>query len=397
MTHPHQTKDQSRQRQSALSAMELARRESNRASLSSHPETFRESPRQTDELQPQGDQSWLSLISALSAQPNLQQRPLSSTTHLPLPTSNGHQSNQPYLLIPPGLDFSQIPFSPSNSPLFPDHSSLAQQRTQEDSYSIADMQKTHSYDSEHFNRSNTNSEPVQGPDQSHPLYQFFTQQFKTPDSSSVPLSIPPISIPSASPSSYAFPPPEPFFRSDSVDRRISLPLSSSSSSLKRRSFSPSERTPGLASPSITPVSDSKSTPGTQPSGRSESGDRSKPTSPIISPKPKLRTIAKTSSTRPKSKSISAGSIDEENYTITAEDEEDKRRRNTEASARFRAKKKAKVRDLSVSVSTLETSVRDLELEAGELRRENGWLKEIVLLKRNGTQPMGETAKAGDTS
>ncbi|KAL7409415.1 hypothetical protein BDY24DRAFT_436993 [Mrakia frigida] len=61
-------------------------------------------------------------------------------------------------------------------------------------------------------------------------------------------------------------------------------------------------------------------------------------------------------------------------------EEDKRRRNTEASARFRAKKKAKAINLTRTVSDLNGRVQDLEVEAGELRSENKWLKQLVLTK-----------------
>ncbi|KAJ6574718.1 hypothetical protein B0H19DRAFT_1125440 [Mycena capillaripes] len=60
--------------------------------------------------------------------------------------------------------------------------------------------------------------------------------------------------------------------------------------------------------------------------------------------------------------------------------EDKRRRNTAASARFRIKKKQRTLDLERSVSDLTGRAEELEREASDLRRENGWLKEIVMLK-----------------
>ncbi|KAF7336259.1 hypothetical protein MVEN_02174000 [Mycena venus] len=63
-----------------------------------------------------------------------------------------------------------------------------------------------------------------------------------------------------------------------------------------------------------------------------------------------------------------------------EDEEEKRRRNTVASARFRIKKKQKILDLERTVSDLAGRAEELEREAAELRRENSWLKEIVILK-----------------
>ncbi|KAJ3782342.1 hypothetical protein GGU10DRAFT_436718 [Lentinula aff. detonsa] len=60
--------------------------------------------------------------------------------------------------------------------------------------------------------------------------------------------------------------------------------------------------------------------------------------------------------------------------------EDKRRRNTAASARFRIKKKQRNLNLERTVSDLSGRADDLEKEAADLRRENGWLKEIVMLK-----------------
>ncbi|KAG6820751.1 hypothetical protein H0H93_012015 [Arthromyces matolae] len=60
--------------------------------------------------------------------------------------------------------------------------------------------------------------------------------------------------------------------------------------------------------------------------------------------------------------------------------EEKRRRNTAASARFRIKKKQRNLNLERTVNDLTGRADDLEREAADLRRENGWLKEIVMLK-----------------
>jgi hypothetical protein len=49
-------------------------------------------------------------------------------------------------------------------------------------------------------------------------------------------------------------------------------------------------------------------------------------------------------------------------------------------ARFRIKKKQRSLNLDRSVSDLTGRADELEREATELRRENGWLKEIVMLK-----------------
>jgi len=58
--------------------------------------------------------------------------------------------------------------------------------------------------------------------------------------------------------------------------------------------------------------------------------------------------------------------------------EDKRRRNTAASARFRAKKKEREVALEKKSKELETRVNELERECESLRRENGWLKGLVV-------------------
>lgn len=58
--------------------------------------------------------------------------------------------------------------------------------------------------------------------------------------------------------------------------------------------------------------------------------------------------------------------------------EDKRRRNTAASARFRAKKKEREHAMESRCKDLESKVGELERECEALRRENGWLKGLVV-------------------
>ncbi|KAF9227920.1 hypothetical protein BS17DRAFT_640171, partial [Gyrodon lividus] len=58
--------------------------------------------------------------------------------------------------------------------------------------------------------------------------------------------------------------------------------------------------------------------------------------------------------------------------------EDKRRRNTAASARFRLKKKEREAALESRAKELEERVVELERECQGLRRENGWLKGLVV-------------------
>ncbi|KZT06273.1 uncharacterized protein LAESUDRAFT_726100 [Laetiporus sulphureus 93-53] len=78
--------------------------------------------------------------------------------------------------------------------------------------------------------------------------------------------------------------------------------------------------------------------------------------------------------------------------------EDKRRRNTAASARFRIKKKQWTLNLERTITDLSTRVQELETEAAELRRENGWLKEIVMLKSKRMQgSVPDLENAGSSS
>ena len=58
--------------------------------------------------------------------------------------------------------------------------------------------------------------------------------------------------------------------------------------------------------------------------------------------------------------------------------EDKRRRNTAASARFRAKKKEREAAMEQKAKELEERVTELERECESLRKENGWLKGLVI-------------------
>lgn len=59
-------------------------------------------------------------------------------------------------------------------------------------------------------------------------------------------------------------------------------------------------------------------------------------------------------------------------------EEDKRRRNTAASARFRMKKKEREHALEKNTQVLQDRVSQLEREMESLRKENGWLRALVI-------------------
>ncbi|KAI6109209.1 hypothetical protein EDD16DRAFT_1487473 [Pisolithus croceorrhizus] len=74
----------------------------------------------------------------------------------------------------------------------------------------------------------------------------------------------------------------------------------------------------------------------------------------------------------------AASIQNESPSQTFAAAEDKRRRNTAASARFRLKKKEREAALERRAKELEERVLELERECEGLRRENGWLKGLVV-------------------
>ena len=74
--------------------------------------------------------------------------------------------------------------------------------------------------------------------------------------------------------------------------------------------------------------------------------------------------------------VSSPGGEEMQTTVSAS--EDKRRRNTAASARFRLKKKEREAALESKAKELEARVSELERECEGLRRENGWLKGLVV-------------------
>ena len=85
--------------------------------------------------------------------------------------------------------------------------------------------------------------------------------------------------------------------------------------------------------------------------------------------------------RPRARKTSASTVDESDLPHNATPltaAEDKRRRNTAASARFRQKKKEREAALESKAKELELKVTELERECEALRRENGWLKGLVV-------------------
>ncbi|PPQ66314.1 hypothetical protein CVT26_011146 [Gymnopilus dilepis] len=76
--------------------------------------------------------------------------------------------------------------------------------------------------------------------------------------------------------------------------------------------------------------------------------------------------------------------------------EDKRRRNTAASARFRLKKKEREAALESKAKELEVKVTELERECEALRRENGWLKGLVVGVTGAAQGQATNSSQGLT-
>ncbi|KAF8647134.1 hypothetical protein AX16_006965 [Volvariella volvacea WC 439] len=76
--------------------------------------------------------------------------------------------------------------------------------------------------------------------------------------------------------------------------------------------------------------------------------------------------------------------------------EDKRKRNTAASARFRLKKKEREAALEGKAKELEIRVNELERECEALRRENGWLKGLVVGVTGAAQGPVAAAAAAST-
>lgn len=95
-------------------------------------------------------------------------------------------------------------------------------------------------------------------------------------------------------------------------------------------------------------------------------------------RPRTSSKSSTFTETPEAVSPSAEGDQAESYANPLSAAEDKRRRNTAASARFRLKKKEREAALERRAKELEDRVVDLERECEGLRRENGWLKGLVV-------------------
>jgi hypothetical protein len=122
-------------------------------------------------------------------------------------------------------------------------------------------------------------------------------------------------------------------------------------------------------------------PSASPPPASKKARISKGASSVKQEKEKASTTAMTSAAR----TTAAALEDSDDEDIMSKDSltplnaaEDKRRRNTAASARFRAKKKEREQALEKRAKELEGRLGELERECEALRRENGWLKGLVV-------------------
>nr|GAT51096.1 predicted protein [Mycena chlorophos] len=116
----------------------------------------------------------------------------------------------------------------------------------------------------------------------------------------------------------------------------------------------------------------------------QSAAPSQPPQAVLPPAPQS-TSAKEDATPPvkrartrKASVSSSADSPEDNAALAMSVAEDKRRRNTAASARFRLKKKEREAALETRAKELEGRVNELERECEGLRRENGWLKGLVV-------------------
>lgn len=121
-------------------------------------------------------------------------------------------------------------------------------------------------------------------------------------------------------------------------------------------------------------------PGAQPAAQPASVQPSPQPAPAPAyPTPKrARTSRSTGEQTPIEPSSPASPEDDLSSSTPLTASEDKRRRNTAASARFRLKKKEREAALERKAKELEVRVGELEKECEALRRENGWLKGLVV-------------------
>ncbi|KDN49752.1 hypothetical protein RSAG8_01817, partial [Rhizoctonia solani AG-8 WAC10335] len=152
--------------------------------------------------------------------------------------------------------------------------------------------------------------------------------------------------------------------------------------------------PALAHPDFTTTPNSFSSipsaaPAPAPASASPTTIQPVQSETTSAPAPKRARIstAKTAASSAPSPTTSSHPDSSEPNTSTPQNaSEDKRRRNTAASARFRLKKKEREAALDAKANSLEERVASLERECEGLRRENGWLRGLVVGVTGGVVP-----------
>ena len=114
------------------------------------------------------------------------------------------------------------------------------------------------------------------------------------------------------------------------------------------------------------------------------------------PAPKRARTARNSVSSPEVPAPESPESDDKQSATPLTAAEDKRRRNTAASARFRLKKKEREAALERKAKELEVRVGELEKECEALRRENGWLKGLVVGVTGGAVQQQQTSGAKRT-
>ncbi|KAG9123758.1 hypothetical protein FRC07_014035 [Ceratobasidium sp. 392] len=138
---------------------------------------------------------------------------------------------------------------------------------------------------------------------------------------------------------------------------------------------PSATVPAPApAPAPTPVTSSAASPSASESAAAPAAKRARTTK---TPAPTVVASSSSDASFPSSKP---------DLSTPLTPSEDKRRRNTAASARFRLKKKEREAALDARAQALEERVTQLERECEGLRRENGWLRGLVVGVTGGVVP-----------
>ncbi|KZT71718.1 hypothetical protein DAEQUDRAFT_706431 [Daedalea quercina L-15889] len=145
--------------------------------------------------------------------------------------------------------------------------------------------------------------------------------------------------------------------------------------MQATSFLPPQLNPHAAATTVPTVQPAPVQPAL-PSQPPQQKQRSSSQAPA--PAPKRARTARTSVSSADTPTPESPDSDDKQSGMPLAAAEDKRRRNTAASARFRLKKKEREAALERKAKELEVRVGELEKECEALRRENGWLKGLVV-------------------